>query len=108
VKIGIIIASLVIAAALAGINCRAEESEGQGVETAQGSVTAIDWVGSVITVEDTRFQVPSGIKVYKGDDQLGFSDVNKGDQVTVMYKKESPGILKAISITVEYSGDLPT
>jgi len=74
---------------------------------AQGNVTAIDWVGSVVTVEDTEFFIPSNVEVIKGSDKVGFSDIDVGDSVTVTYSKEKDGLLKAIRIVIAYSGDFP-
>jgi len=46
--------------------------------------------------------------VSKGDDQIGFSDINVGDKATVIFKRGSSGAPEAISITIEYRGDFPT
>jgi hypothetical protein len=74
----------------------------------QGNVTAIDWVGSVITINDIEFFVPSDVVVRKGTDPAGFSDINVGDSATVTYSKEKDGSLKAVRVVVAYSGEMPT
>ena len=94
-------------AVVLAVPCYAEDSEDQRVETLHGTVTSIDWVGSYMTVDSTRFLVPPGIEVSKGNDQTEFSGINVGDQAIVTYKRESSGALQAISITIEYRGDFP-
>jgi len=74
-------------------------------QTADGTVTSFDWVGSFISINDTRFLVSSDVRVYKGDDSVGIEDINVGDQVTVTYHDNPPGIHKIVTIVVQYSGD---
>jgi hypothetical protein len=84
-----------------------DSSETSGTRTMQGNVTAIDWVGSVLNVNDTEFSIPSNVKVKKGIMNAGFSDINVGDSVKVTYSKEKDGTLKASGIIIDYSGDFP-
>jgi hypothetical protein len=61
-----------------------------------------------MSVDNTRFSVPQGIQISKGDDQVGFSDINVGDKATVTFRRSSSGMPEIISITIEYRGDFPT
>lgn len=73
----------------------------------QGEVTAMDWVGSVLMVDEIEFSIPSDVKVVKGTDEVSFSDVELGDNVTVTYVREKDGSLRAVRIAVIYTGDFP-
>lgn len=88
--------------------CPAQDAEGDRTGNMRGSVTSIDWVGSTMTVDDTKFSVSSDMEVYKGDDRVSFSDIEVGDQVVVRYRSGASGAPKAVSVTVDYSGDFPT
>ena len=108
-RAGIIIIGIMLMIAGAAINCYSEDSsEVNETLTVQGNVTAIDWVGSVLTVNDMVFSIPSNMEIVKGADTISFSDVNVGDSVTIAYVKEKDGSLKAARIVVAYSGELST
>jgi hypothetical protein len=95
---------------IAGTNiyCYSEDSSDVSpAMTVQGNVSAIDWVGSVFTVNDMEFSVPSNVEVRKGTDKISFSGINVNDSVTVIYSKDKDGSLKASKIVIAYSGDLP-
>jgi len=95
---------------MAGVtnHCYSEDSsEINETVTAGGTVTSVDWVGSVLAVNDVEFSVPSNVEVRKGNDKTGFADINVGDDVTVTYTKERDGSLKAVRIVVAYSGEIP-
>jgi hypothetical protein len=83
------------------------KSREAGVMRLIGRVMSIDWVGSKLTVNDTVFTVPNGVKVTKGASDIGFSDVNVKDPVVVYYRRDVSGELRVISITVDYGGDFP-
>jgi len=98
----------IVVTGLAGY-CYSEDVEDTGkIKTAQGKVTAMDWVGSVITVEGVEFFVPSDVAVKKGLENMSFSAVNVGDNVSITYSKKQDGSLKAVKINVSYSGEMPT
>jgi len=82
-----------------------DSSQARNYQTADGTVTSFDWVGSLISINDARFSVSSDVKVYKGDDSIGVDDINVGDQVTVTYYDDPPGVHKIVTIVVQYSGD---
>jgi len=103
----IVIAMVMIIAGL-GVNCYSEDvSNVNRTMTMQGNVTAVDWVGSTIVVNDMEFTVPSNVDVRKGIDKVSFQDIDVGDSVTVTYGNEEDGSFKVIRIIVAYSGELP-
>jgi len=83
-----------------------EGPKDQKLNSMYGNVQSVDWVGAVLTVNDTQFIVPSNVQVVKGDDAIGFSDIKEGDTVTVKYYDQDDGP-KAVKIIVEYGGDFP-
>ena len=101
-KISVIVICIMLMLTGAAVNCYS-----QGTGTIQGNVTAMDWVGSVLTVDETVFFVASNVEVIKGSDNISFSDVDIGDSVVVTYSQERDGSLKAVRIVVVYSGDFP-
>jgi hypothetical protein len=108
IRAGIIVIGIILIMAGAAAHCYSEDSsEANETMAMQGNVTAIDWVGSVLTISDTEFSVPSNVKVIKGTEKIGFSDINVGDSVTVTYSRGKDGSLKAIRIVVAYSGEFP-
>lgn len=108
-RASVVVIGVMLMMAGVAMHCYSEDSpEASVTMTVQGSVTAMDWVGSVLAVNDIEFSVPSDVKVVKGSDKIGFSDINVGDSVAVTYSKEKDGSLKAVRIVVAYSGDLPT
>ena len=107
-RAGIVVIGIMFMMAGSAIHCYSEDSsEVNGTITVQGNVTAIDWVGSVLTVNDIIFSIPSNVKVVKGTENIGFPDIDVGDSVAVTYSKEKDGSLKAVRIVVTYSGELP-
>ena len=75
--------------------------------TMRGIVGSVDWVGSLLVVDAVQFLVTDKTKAYKGNSKIWFSEINVGDPVVVDYYKDDKGVLKAVRITVEYSGNLP-
>lgn len=72
-----------------------------------GTVTAIDWVGSVLVLDgDERYIVPDGTKVFKSDDTIGFGGINIGDSVKIKYYEDPDGNNVVKNIEVAYSGDI--
>lgn len=83
-----------------------QDSEGAGViKVIEGTIVSIDWVGSVIVINDVRISVTSDTKIYKGEDAVSFSEIHDGDSARVRYYTDASGNLKAEIINVEYSGD---
>lgn len=107
-RAGVVVIGLMVMMTGADIDCYSEDgSEVIGPMTMQGNVTAIDWVGSVLTVNDTEFSVPSNMEVRKGAEKTTFSDIDIGDSVTVTYIKDKDGSLKATKVVIAYSGEMP-
>ena len=75
--------------------------------TMRGIVGSVDCVGSLLVVDAVQFLVTDKTKAYKGNSKIWFSEINVGDPVVVDYYKDDKGVLKAVRITVEYSGNLP-
>jgi len=103
-RISAIVAVMMVLAAQA---CFQDGPKVYAAESAEGTVSSVDWVGSVIVVDDVRYAVPQDAAIYKGEDAIGLSDINVGDRVTVSYYDDPAGVRKAALITVEYSGDFP-
>jgi hypothetical protein len=80
-------------------------SESHAVQVAEGSVSSVDWVGAVITVNDMMIYVPPGTAIHKGGDSIGLDEINLGDPVTVTYYDDSSGAHRAVNIIIQYSGD---
>ncbi|MFA6609661.1 MAG: hypothetical protein WCT15_02300, partial [Candidatus Omnitrophota bacterium] len=76
------------------------------MEEIDGSVTSVDWVGSILVVNDVRLSVPDGAKFYKSNDTIELSDLGIGDQVVVRYIDKPSGDDTVVSCTVQYNGDL--
>ena len=75
--------------------------------TMRGIVGSMDWVGSLLVVDAVQFSVTDNTQVYKGNGKIWFSEINVGDPVLIDYYKDDKGVLRAVRITVEYSGNLP-
>lgn len=86
--------------------CYAQEdlSEGKPIITASGIVSDISWATSTIVVrlynDEITFFVPHKAKITKGAGQVGFSEIQRFNKVTVKFIDDSPGPLKVISITI--------
>ncbi|MFH1641037.1 MAG: hypothetical protein ABIA66_03630 [Candidatus Omnitrophota bacterium] len=80
------------------------ESETPTTQTMAGKVKAMDWVGSILVVGDTRFIVSRDVKIYKGADTIDFTELNLSDDVKVSYYQDSSGELNAKTIVV---GEVP-
>ncbi|MDD5173295.1 MAG: hypothetical protein PHV48_00490 [Candidatus Omnitrophica bacterium] len=107
-RTGIVIIAVMLMMAGTAMHSYSEDSSGENrTMTMQGNVTAIDWVGSVLTVNDMVFFVPSNVKVVKGTDRINFSAINTGDSVKVTYSREKDGSLRVSDIIVAYSGSFP-
>lgn len=93
---------------LSGSFCRcASADEARQIRTIQGNVSSVDWVGSVIVINDIRLIVLPDTKIYKGNITIPFSDIRVNDAITVTYYRDSSGTFRAISIAVYYGGDFP-
>ena len=75
------------------------------MQTIQGAVTSLDWVGSLMVVSGIAFSVPTDVNIYKGNDQIDLIEINENDQVTVTYYDDPPGVHNAATIVVQYTGD---
>ena len=75
------------------------------MQTIQGAVTSLDWVGSLMVVNGIAFSVPTDVNIYKGNDQIDLIEINENDQVTVTYYDDPPGVHNAATIVVQYTGD---
>lgn len=107
-NIRMIVAIMMLIAARTVTGYSQEESEVRDNEIFAGTVTSMDWVGSVLAVNDTAFSVSGDTKFFKGVEKIDFTDINVKDQVTVIYRKDpSSGAPQAIRVTVSYSGDFP-
>jgi Fe-S cluster assembly scaffold protein SufB len=72
----------------------------------QGTIVAINWVGSTIVVRDIQttdqitFLVTRETRVTKGMHTISLSDLNVQDRVTIEYCDVHLVGLKALSVTV--------
>jgi hypothetical protein len=110
IKTGKVILVILITTGLSATGyCQDSAGREQG-EVIQGTVVALDWVGSAMTVrwvqpynnhyDEMTFFMPDNVKITKGTEQIAFSDINEGDKVTVYYYNASPGPLTAINVLV--------
>ena len=102
-KIAFILITLLICAALPAY-CQNNPGNHE-MQTLQGNVTSLDWVGSLIAVNGIAFSVPTDANIYKGNDQIDLIEINENDQVTVTYYDDPPGVHNAATIVVQYTGD---
>ena len=76
-----------------------------------GQISQIDWASSTIAVrylqehgyvvyDEVSLFVPDNANIFKGNDRIGFTDLQIGDQVTAEYINTSPGPLQIINMTV--------
>ena len=79
--------------------------ENHSMQTMQGTVTSLDWVGSMMVVGGTAFSVPTDVNIYKGNEQIDLIEINENEQVTVTYYDDPPGVHNAATIVVQYTGD---
>jgi hypothetical protein len=87
--------------------CYCQDIEEKGrAEEIDGVVNAVDWVGSILVVNDVHLTVPSEAKMYKSNDEIELSDIEVGDQVEVTYRSKPTGENMVESITVQYNGDV--
>jgi hypothetical protein len=94
---------LLVAASFA---CYAQDnSEPSELNSVEGQITSVDWVGSVISVNGITISVPATATIYKGEDVIGLDEVNAADPAVVTYYDDPPGQHKAVNITIQYSGD---
>ena len=84
-------------------SCYSQESGER--KTTEGVVSSVDWVGSVIMVNDMSISIPPGMSIRKGDDTIGLDDVNIGDPVVVTYYTDPSGTNRAENVVVQYNGD---
>ena len=75
------------------------------MQTMQGAVTSLDWVGSMIVIGGTAFNVPIDADIYKGNDKIDLIEINENDQITITYYDDPPGVHNAATIVVQYTGD---
>ena len=74
------------------------------MQTIQGTITSLDWVGSMIVVNGFALSVSTNANIYKGNEQIDLIEINKNDQVTVTYYDDPPGVHNATTIVVQYTG----
>lgn len=102
----IIVVGIMLMMAVATTHCYSGDgSETNGTITIQGNVAAIDWIGSVLAINDAEFFIPPSVEIRKGTERVAFSDINVGDSVVITYSKEKDGSLKAIRKIISYSGE---
>jgi len=89
-----------------------EEQQGQTSQTTEiieGRLVRTDWVGSSFTIRyygesdfmEKKFLVSPETKYSKDDDtDMGLSDLEESDLLTVEYYKDSSGALHATGVTV--------
>ena len=76
------------------------------MHTIEGTVTSLDWVGSMIGVNGVMLSA-SNANMHKGETQIGLSAVHVGDGVTATYYDEPSGSHKAVTIAIQCNGDCP-
>ena len=104
-RIYVVLAALLAIAGAAPCYCQNVEEMGR-MEEIDGTVTSVDWVGSILVVNDVRLSVPDEAHLYKSNDTITLSDIEIGDQVVVKYIDKPTGDDLVISATVQYNGDL--
>lgn len=70
-----------------------------------GQVTAVDWVGSTLVVDNTRFIVPFDTEIFEGENTITFTEIKVGDKVKISYYQDSSGTLNTKIITVDWKGE---
>jgi len=75
------------------------------IRVIKGNISSVNWVGSEIVVktfdDETTIFVSHSTRITKRGVSIQLSDINISDKVTVEYYNDSPGPLKAVSITVK-------
>jgi hypothetical protein len=98
--------SIFVILIILSVACYAKDGPGNyKTQVMDGNISSIDWVGSVIAVNNMMIFVPPGARIYKGSDSIGLSAINMGDPVTVTYYNDPAGVHTAVNIVVQYSGD---
>ncbi|MFH0771520.1 MAG: hypothetical protein V1933_02750 [Candidatus Omnitrophota bacterium] len=103
-KAAIIIFAVVLGAISFKFSYCQDYSESQQVEEFSGyagTVTAVDWVASIVVINDVSFKVDSNVVITKGMDTIGFSNINIGDQVDVRYHKDLSDALVVVNMIVK-------
>ncbi len=85
--------------------CAQEDADVRQMHTIEGNISSVDWVGSVISVNNIVMSVSPDIQIRKGSDTIGLDDVNMGDPVVVTYYIDSSGANRVVNMSVQYSGD---
>lgn len=90
--------------------CSAANNPEDGITTIDGQLADVDWVGSTISVKwfstgddqprETIFSVGPEVKIIRGTQEADFSDLNRGDTITLTYTKDDSGGNKLLSVTV--------
>ncbi|MDD5427993.1 MAG: hypothetical protein PHI58_02020 [Candidatus Omnitrophica bacterium] len=98
---------LFLALAVLTLSCAPSYAqEGEERKVTEGNISYIDWVGSVIEVNNMTISVPPGMSIRKGNSGvIGLAELNMGDPVVITYYTSSSGENVATNITVQYYGD---
>lgn len=83
-----------------------DNSGNDTTHTIDGTVTSLDWVGSMIAVNGMTLST-SNAKIHKGGNQIGLNAIHVGDGAMVTYYDEPSGIHRAVTIAVQCNGDCP-
>ena len=81
------------------------EEENRSIKTLSGSVTAVDWVGSRLVIGNEEFEVSPKVKVLKGTNDAGFTDIKIGDKVRVRYYETQSGDFEITEINVDWKSE---
>lgn len=72
------------------------------LQTAQGLVSEVDSVGSILVIligsDQVRFSVDSGARIEQGSDNIFLEDIEQGDPVSVRYYEAPDGTRRITSI----------
>ncbi|MEI8344656.1 MAG: hypothetical protein WCG06_01125 [Candidatus Omnitrophota bacterium] len=111
-------AALAVLLALGPRPALAQDASGPEMKLMDGQISDVDWVGSTMVVRwlnanddeyrETTFSINSEVKIFCGAKPMDFSDINRGDQVTIAYYTDpSTGEMKPVRVTVLVTGTLP-
>lgn len=74
------------------------------LKTFRGTVTEIDWVGSLLTVsggDELTFSVPSSAQIINGVEKVALASIEQSDAVLIKYYDDPSGTHTAVSINIE-------
>ena len=103
----VVVLFFLLVAVSAGDYCYSQDSQEQ-VMTVRGKVKDVSWVADRLVInnptfggsDEITFLVPHGTKITRGGSQIGLSEVNIADNVTVEYVNSLAG-LKVLHIIVK-------